>query len=203
MASAAKALLGGIILGIIIVIAVETLVAVAFLSSQGVKNPFGFAGAVLSHVQELSKLNLSAIKSINITGIKSLANITKIAQSNATKSQAYVNVSNVSISGVLKVNTTQQNASVLGELTYEKSEKGFSRQAGSVANYTITIPDYTKFDMQINNISSGTQNFEVLYIIPKLPQTILPGSSSNFTLIVKLPDSAYAGRLRINFSASA
>jgi hypothetical protein len=132
-------------------------VAVAFLSSQGVKNPFGFAGAVLSHVQELAKLNLSAIKSINITGIKSLANITKITQSNATESQAYVNVSNVSISGVLKVNTTQQNASVLGELTYEKSEKGFSRQAGSVANYTITIPDYTKFGMQINNISSGSK----------------------------------------------
>ncbi|MGC9157079.1 MAG: hypothetical protein ACP5GD_02770 [Candidatus Micrarchaeia archaeon] len=197
MASAGKALLGGIILGIIIVIALETLVALAFLSSQGVKNPFQFVKSVLSSIPQLSSLNLSAIKGINITSLKNLANITK-----QTSQKSYINVSEVVIVARLNVNESKKNASMLGLLTYKQAGNGFVSRTGSVSNYTFSIPDDTQFPMNIISVEAATPGFEVAYVFPKLPHEISPGGIGNFTAIIKMPSTGYSGNLLLNVSAN-
>lgn len=201
MVSAGKSLLGGIILGIVIVIALETLIALAFLSSQGVKNPFSFVKSVLGSIPQLSSINLTAIKEINLTSLKNLKNLVNLTKS--SQQEAYVNITNISVVAKTNVSESQQNTSMLGLLTYKQVSKGFSVQAGSVVNYTFSLPDYIKLPMSVSSIKAFPSGFEVAYVIPKLPYSIEPGGQANFTVIIKVPDASYTGQLQINVSVSA
>ncbi|MGC8676211.1 MAG: hypothetical protein ACP5T3_01695 [Candidatus Micrarchaeia archaeon] len=201
MASAGKALLGGIILGILVALALETLVALAFLSSQGVKNPFQFVGSLIKSLPTLSSINMSALSSLKGINIGSLKNLSSIMPAQQ-KQKDVVNVTSVYLYGVINVSTYTTDGTMRGSLDYNKTTPGFIGYSNSTSNYTVSIPDYSQFAMNVTQISVNTKGFEMLYLIPKLPRAIRPGSSENFTVILKLPSGAYSGPLQIGFSGS-
>ncbi len=197
MASAGKALLGGVILGIVLVIALETIIALAFLSIHGVKNPFQFVESVISSIPQLSSINLSVIKGLNLSSLKNVANV-----SSYLHQRSYVNVSSVVVVAKVNVNVSQHNSSESGSIIYKQSNNGFDVQAGSVVNYTFSFTDFTQFPMKVSSVEASTPGFDVLYVFPKLPYSIDPKESANFTAIIKTPDSSYSGPLQINASVS-
>jgi len=185
MAFAGKTFLAGILLGIIIIVIVETLVALAFLSSEGVKNPFQFTGALLRALPSLSSLNISKPGAYNTSKASTIGEI---------------NVSRITVYGVTYVHATGlTNGNVTGELKYTRTLPGFSTSSYNTFNYSLSIPNYSQFNMTLLNITTDN-GFSIESVSPKLPYSLAPNSTVKLVALIKAPKS-YTGILQINYTA--
>ena len=188
----------GMLIGMVLIICVETAIAVLVLSGIGVPNPLGFIGAAVT--------NLPALTSPN--GLQRLLNSSLITTQSGTSSNgtahAKVSVSGVYVSGVIGVSGTNltSNGKLNGTLSYRANASGFTSNAGVIERYNVTIPNYSQFVMHVNALGTRTANFSTLSVSPALPAAIGPGSNDTFTLEIRLPNRPYSGRMDIYFSAN-
>lgn len=188
----------GMLIGMVLIICIETAIAVLVLSGIGVPNPLGFIGTAVT--------NLPALTSPN--GLQKLLNssliTTQLGASSNSTAHAKVSVSGVYVSGVIGVSGTNltSNGKLNGTLSYRANAEGFTSNAGGIEHYNVTVPNYSQFVMHVNALGTQTANFSTLSVNPALPAAIGPGSNDTFTLEIRLPNKPYSGRMDIYFSAN-
>lgn len=183
-----KSILIGMLLGVILVIALESAVMALLLKNYKI-----------SPSNVISSLFGSNIPiSMNASSIQSLFNSTLHPAS------PRVSVSRVAVFGNINVkgaNLTNKG-DLSGTLYYNTVITGFNAATNTSKNCTIVIPNYSSLQMLVYAISAGTRNFTVATESPQVPSFIEPNGSKNFTLAIRLPNGAYAGALNIDFNAT-
>ncbi len=188
----------GMLVGMLLIIGIETAIAVLVLSGIGVPNPLGFIGQAVTNLPALTSPN-GLQKLLNTSLGSAFSNLA--ANSIA---QQRVEVSGVYVRGVIGVSGTNltSNGELNGTLSYRANASGFASGAGSIQYYNITVPNYSQFVMHLNTLGTQTANFSTLSVNPVLPAAIAPDSNGTFVMKIRLPPKAYSGGMDVFFTAN-
>lgn len=185
-----KSILVGMLLGIIIVIGVESAIIALLLRNYSV-----------SPSNALSSLLGSTKAPSTPSALNPTAHSNSITHS-AAPLRTYVR--NLDLSGNITVrgaNLTNEGE-LHGTLFYNTTLSGFDAASNTTENLTVVIPNYSSLQMLVYTINTGTRNFTIVHVSPQVPAFIKPNSSETFTLAIKLPNGAYSGALNVSFNAT-
>jgi len=209
-----KSILIGMLLGVILVVGIESAVIALLLKSYGASTS-NMTSSLLKFTNASARLtnNSSAQFMSNSTygnstsGDSMPGNSTASAAAPRPKPRPAppkVSVSRVNLFGdIIVKGANLTNAGELsGALFYNTVVPGFSAAPNTSENYSIMLPNYSSLQMLVYTVGAATRNFTVAVTDPQVPSFIGPNSSKNFTLAIRLPNGAYAGELNISFNAT-